>query len=96
VSEVLAVHGHRERDGDALGAEVGQGLGTQRAEVGAAQGLLAGLLDAIELQVDLQLAGAEDLAERGAEGGFLGEADAVGVQQQEVDLRVRLDPPAEL
>jgi hypothetical protein len=96
VRQVVVRHRHRQRGGNVRRGEIGERLFLHLAQVSSTQRLVAGFLQAVELQIDLQAAAAEDLAEFLAECGLFGEADAVGVDQQEVDLRMLLGPAAEI
>ena len=75
--QVFMRHRHRQRDRDIRRREIGQRLLLHLAQIGTAQGLVPLGLQTIELQIHLQAALAEDLAEFLAQRGIFGKAHTV-------------------
>jgi hypothetical protein len=86
-------HDHGEGRGDAGPAALVDGAAADLAEVGPAEVKLPGLLHAVELHVELELAGgAAEVGETAAEARVAGRADAVGVDEDVADAGVGLGP----
>ena len=96
MADVVRRDGHRERDGQIGGAAVLDGLLPHFSEVGPTEFLLASGLDAIELEVELKPKAVESSVELLGELRVFGKEHAVRVDEHEVDLRVLLEPAAEL
>ncbi len=96
MADVVRCNRHRERDRQIGSAAVLDGPLPHFSEVGPTEFLLASGLDAIELEVELKPKAVEGSIELLGELGVFGKEHAVRVDEHEVDLRVLLEPAAEL
>jgi len=90
--QIVRRHGHGERDRKIHLAAPFDGAQPGGAQVGSTQKLLAFELNAVELQIKLEVAAASGFGECASESILMRDADAVGVEQNVVNAWIGLQP----
>src|SRR6185437_16505371 len=90
--QIVRRHRHRKRDRQMNFAAAFDCPDARRPQVRAAQSLLAFELNAVELEIELEVAALNDRGEARQKRVVAGDAHSVRVQQDVINARIVLDP----